>query len=209
METVAFVTVIALLMGPIGAVLIARYIEDRRTKRQQRMEIFRTLMRTRRIPISPEHVGALNLVEIEFKDELEVLSAWKDLFVHFGTAHAEKDDEKFTADMDDKEKATRQQKYHERLHQERQKLLTLLLHAIAKVLKFKIEQLEIFEGGYVPQGWEDIELQQNAIRRFAVDLYLGRRVLPIGVLDYTQVKHKPKEGPGDEELSSLPENSQN
>jgi hypothetical protein len=35
-------------------------------KYQRRLHVFRTLMATRRIPISPDHVNALNLIEVDF-----------------------------------------------------------------------------------------------------------------------------------------------
>jgi hypothetical protein len=41
---------------------------------------------------------------------------------------------------------------------------------MANFLGFKINQLEIFEGGYTPQGWSEIEYDQTAIRRFAASL---------------------------------------
>ena len=44
------------------------------------MDLFRTLMRTRRVPMSADHVGALNLIEIEFASEPDVLAAWKLLY---------------------------------------------------------------------------------------------------------------------------------
>ena len=45
--------------------------------------------------------------------------------------------------------------FNKRLFDERQRLLAKVLHSMAKTLNFKIEQLEIFEGGYTPQGWQD------------------------------------------------------
>jgi Family of unknown function (DUF6680) len=68
-----------------------------------------------------------------------------------------------------------------RLYSERQSLLARLLHAMAEVLKFKVEQLEIFEGGYTPQGWHDIETEQMIVRRLFADIGAGKRIFPIGV----------------------------
>ena len=51
------------------------------------MEIFRMLMRTRRTRLYPEHVGALNLVEIEFAHDRPVIDAWRELFKHLGSEH--------------------------------------------------------------------------------------------------------------------------
>jgi hypothetical protein len=74
--------------------------------------------------------------------------------------------------------------FEKRLGQERQSLLAKLLHAMAKALGFKIEQLEIFEGGYTPQFWAEVETEQSIIRKFVVDLAHAKRVVPMGVIDY-------------------------
>jgi hypothetical protein len=75
-------TIIALLVGPILAVWVTRRNDDRRLKQTRRMDVFRTLMRTRRVRLNPDHVGALNLVEIEFHGEASVIEAWKAYWNH-------------------------------------------------------------------------------------------------------------------------------
>jgi hypothetical protein len=46
-------TLIALVGGPVTAVLLTRYVDQNREKSGRRMDVFRTLMRTRRAPKSP------------------------------------------------------------------------------------------------------------------------------------------------------------
>jgi hypothetical protein len=58
--------VIATFCGPLFAVLVTRHIDNVRQVRERRLNIFRTLMATRRMLISPEKAVALNMVEIEF-----------------------------------------------------------------------------------------------------------------------------------------------
>ncbi len=179
-------TILAIFIGPISAIAVSRILDNGKERKARQMDIFRTLMRTRRTPIWADHVGALNLVEIEFKDNPTIIAAWTALFEHFGAKHVRGPDEEITAGLNQDEIGQRHRRFDDRLATERQKLLAKLLHAIAKKLRFDAEQLEIFEGGYTPQGWEDVELEQRAIRRYIVDLYLGRRMLPVGVVDYTQ-----------------------
>lgn len=177
-------TLIAILVGPVAAIVVARYLEIGRDYRARRMDIFRTLMRTRRTPIFPEHVGALNLIEIEFAKDAKVMAAWKKLFEHLGTPRARLENEQPPRNADQSTVDECDRQFGERLILERQKLLAQLLHAIAKVLGFKAEQLEIFDGGYTPTGWHNVEMEQQAIRSFALDLASGRRVVPIGVIDF-------------------------
>jgi hypothetical protein len=58
--------VVATAAGPVGAVLITFWRENRANLRARRLQIFRTLMATRQIPISREHVNSLNLIEVDF-----------------------------------------------------------------------------------------------------------------------------------------------
>lgn len=134
------------------------------------------------MPMSPDHVGALNLVEIEFANDKKVTEKFKALIDHFGTAHARLPNETVGDTMEPSDRSKAEEDFHRRIFRERQELLADLLHAIARNLGFKIEQLEIFKGGYTPQGWEDVEMEQAFIRRFIVDLALGRRAVPVAVL---------------------------
>ena len=54
---------------------------------------------------------------------------------------------------------------------------------MARVLNFRIEQLEIFEGGYTPQGWHDESTEQALVRRFVIDLYAGKVAMPVVVFE--------------------------
>lgn len=49
------------------------------------------------------------------------------------------------------------------------------LYEIAKVLKFKVEQLDILEGNYSPQGWNDDDWEQKLVRKALIDVLGGRR----------------------------------
>lgn len=196
MEVTTFdlITVGAIVAGPIFAILVSRWLDDTRDVRSRRMDIFRTLMRTRRTPIVADHVGALNLIEIEFAEKAEVIAAWKKLMEHLGTEHPRKPEEDDRKATDAQDQINRNEKYYDRLYGERQSLLAKLLHAIALDLGHKAEQLELFEGGYTPQGWHDVEMEQRIIRRFVVDLYHGNRVVPVGVLDYRTFTAPPDAG---------------
>jgi hypothetical protein len=185
-------TLIALVGGPVAAVFITRYLDNRRQDMSRRLDVFRTLMRTRRMNLSPDHIGALNLVEIEFAKDREVLAAWKLLFTHLGTTHVRNDYERADGLTDRAEIDRRNNAFGVRLLQERQSLLAKLLHQMARVLGFKIEQLEIFEGGYTPQFYANVENDQEIMRRFVVDLAMGNKLVPIGVFDYRVMQPPPE-----------------
>ncbi|MBL4766253.1 MAG: hypothetical protein JKY94_00765 [Rhodobacteraceae bacterium] len=182
MITNEILTIFAIICGPLSAVLISIWLSREKERRDRKFDIFKTLMRTRRTPILQEHVGALNLIEIEYTKNKAVIKKWKKLFEHFGTTHARNLDEEVSDTDTQERKQSQDEKFYQRLSNERQALLAKLLHKMAQVLDFRIEQLKIFEGGYSPQGWTDVELQQAEIRRFVIDLGAGRRVIPVGVV---------------------------
>lgn len=162
----AVFTILAIIIGPSIGVFLARYLNTLKDTKQRRMEIFRTLMRTRGLVISYDHVGALNLVEVEFTDDEKIITAWKEYLKELSTPFP-------TAK---EEKASQQKKETLR------KLLTRLLHEIAKVLNVKMEQLDIFESNYIPQGWHDDDFQQRYLRTLSINLLSGRNTLPISIL---------------------------
>ena len=161
----ALATIAAILVGPVIAVLITRWNDHIQAQKARQWAIFRSLMQHRRTPINVEYVGALNLVEVEFANVPAVVTAWKDLLGAFAKL--------VTDSMTPAEK--------EQVTSARSGAQTRLLDAIAKHLGIKIEQLDIFSGGYSPQGWADQELEQSVIRRMFGEIAMGNRAFPIEV----------------------------
>jgi hypothetical protein len=118
-------------------------------------------MATRRTALSTEHIAALNQIELDFQKDNRVMAAYRDYMKHLGTRFDAKD--------------------NDRVAQERQSLRTKILSEMARSLHIKVEQLDIFEGGYVPQGHVDIEMQQAVIRRLFAEIADGKRSLPIEI----------------------------
>lgn len=50
---------------------------------------------------------------------------------------------------------------------------------MAKVLGYNLQQLDVLEGGYYPQGLMDMELEQQAVRRALIEVLSGRRPLAV------------------------------
>jgi hypothetical protein len=72
-----WLTLIALLLGPVSAVLISLRIEGDRRTRDGRLRIVRMLLSTRHMPAHPDWNVAINLIPLEFNDRPEVLEAWR------------------------------------------------------------------------------------------------------------------------------------
>lgn len=147
--------VIATLLGPVLAVYVTRRIDDARRVRERRLDIFRSLMVTRRALLSPDKVRALNMVEVDFHGLKSVEDAYRGVMAHINIPAP------FPPDWNDRHR----------------KLITKLLSEIAKVLGYNLQQLDVLEGGYYPQGFADIELEQQAVRQELIQILSGRRPL--------------------------------
>ena len=163
MDYYALATIVAIVCGPIFAVLTTRFIDNVHAKKQRRVEIFRILMSTRRLILSPQHVQALNLVEIEFRDQPNVLRAFATYLQHLSRPR----------------RATETSAETQLWISEKDKLLAKLLHSIGSALGYSYEQFEIFEGGYTPQGWAEDEYQVKAIKYYLLEILQNNRALPI------------------------------
>jgi hypothetical protein len=115
-------------------------------------------MATRRAQLTTEHVTALNLIEIDFQGKTRVLQAWKVFFENLCTDP--KDQPKF-----------------QRSVAERQSLLTRLLHEIAKIVGYPIEQLDILAGGYTPQAVYNTFQRQQDLQTAAIEVLSGTKPL--------------------------------
>lgn len=159
----SLMTIGAVVVGPILAVLVTRFVDDLRADRLRRMDIFRTLMRTRNMKISADHVSALNLVELEFVKHPKVVTAWK--------AYLQNLSEPFPS-IEDRAR-------YEAAGKQRESLLTKLISEIATALRFKVEQLDILAGNYLPQDWVDVDAEQRQVRRALLYVLSGHTPLSI------------------------------
>lgn len=119
-------------------------------------------MRARTSPLSTDFIGALNLLEVEFRSFPKVLEAWTAFLAHVNKMPAEGD-------------AEGQRRWGDELVERRIRLLD----AVARALKIKIDQLDILRGGYQPIAWANTEEAQLKARQFTLEILEGRRALKI------------------------------
>jgi hypothetical protein len=119
------------------------------------MEVFRSIMGTRRAPLAAERVKALNMVEIEFYGVQPVEAAYRAVMSHINLPKP------LPATWGD----------------DQRKHVTKLLSEMAKTLGYELQQLDVLDGGYYPQGFLDIEGEQQALRQALIEVLSGRRPL--------------------------------
>ena len=133
-------TLAALIIIPIVAVVIAQWLQNRSEKRKDKMQIFKTLMTSRIYGWTPDSVNALNIIDIVFSDDEKVRAAWKDL--------------------NDKYRVTNPDQQHLKKIENAQ---YKLLEAMANSLGYKDKiTWETIQNPYMPVGMaQQIEAQKN------------------------------------------------
>lgn len=153
-------------LGPILAVALSLWREGARAKYNRRLHVFRTLMATRKVGISNDHVNALNLVEVDYYRCRKVEAAWND----------------YKAFLNDRSKLP----VNDQWVDEKEKLLAKLLFEIAAVLGFNIPAIDIFKGGYAPEGWAYRDARSIGALEYIHQLSEGTKVLPLWLCGVTQ-----------------------
>jgi hypothetical protein len=158
----------AILTGPIFAVQIQKRIETYREKTERRLKIFKTLFATRGFPLSQEHVQALNLIYLEFdennKNDKKVVRAWNSYFDHLGAVPR-------NADKPQQDAWTAK----------KQEIFVDLLYEMGLTLGYDFDKIRLKKDIYVPQGHEDLELENRLIRKALLNILSGKWFFPVQV----------------------------
>lgn len=76
-----WVTTIALIMGPVSAVIITLWHQKRSEKHSAKQRLFAVLMAHRRSnPPTIEWASGLNLIDVVFQDNRSVVNKWHELY---------------------------------------------------------------------------------------------------------------------------------
>ncbi|GLO13629.1 hypothetical protein PPUJ20028_22100 [Pseudomonas putida] len=131
------------------------------------MRIFSTLMATRAARMSPDHVQALNMIDLAFnggsrtrrRSETDVLDAWRDYLDHLTSAIGDA----------------------ERWHDRQGELFIILLSSMASDLGLRYDRVLLRNGAYMPKGHTDIEEEQLQARRLLLEVLSGRQAVSMNV----------------------------
>lgn len=160
LEASDWIMIAAVIAGPILAVWVTRFHDSRNEKRSRQLAILRSLLKTRQLRIDPEHVGALNLIDIEFYGVKPINAAYgayiRNLGAPFPNEHGQ------AAFFD-----------------ERHDLFVALLHSIGTHLGYEFDKHDLGRRGYMPTAWgsEQERLAKNSA--LLTELLEGKRSLPV------------------------------
>ncbi len=164
-----WLTIGAVLLGPILAVQAQKWIERAQGRRLRKEYLFRALVATRGgARLSPEHVGALNMIDVDFygsrllgiriqsRAEKKVIDAWKEYLDCLG--------EQIT---DSAGERTREGAFNN------------LLFEISQCIGYSFDKVHLRRQAYAPQGHIDAEWELRSIRKALSEILQGNAALPI------------------------------
>ncbi len=170
---VEWLTIIALIAGPVLAVQAQKWVERTREKRNLRLYTFKRLMATRGAILSPAHVEALNMIDLEFagkgKQDVEVRQRWEEYLDNL--SHPVQDPEKHQAELD--AWSTRNND-----------LLVNLLVSMSLAVGYNFTGVQIRRGVYTPLGHANFEVETQAFRRGWIQVLWGNRAIPMDVRSF-------------------------
>lgn len=171
--------VFATLLGPVLAVQAQRVLEGFREVKNQKLWVFRMLMTTRGSRLAPDHVKALNMIDLAFygtkvfffwwrtSSEKNVNTAWKVYRDGLGT-----DTTNMTPGQLDF------------FYGQRDNQFAALLSAIARDVGFEFDDVVMRKGGYIPVAHNEVEEQQRKLLAAAVHVMAGEQALKMNVTGF-------------------------
>jgi hypothetical protein len=172
-----WVIAITTLAGPILAVQAQKLVEAARAKRNLKENIFQTLMATRSVRLSAEHVRALNAIDIAFygrrifkvqfqsRGEKAVRRAWRDYFDSLSL-----DNSTYSADQ------------NRHLIDLRYEKFIALLSAIAVEQRYDFDPIDLKKNVYNPVFHGEIEEQNRIVRQGIVNVLKGEIALKMEIV---------------------------
>ena len=176
-----WLVVAATVIGPVAAVQAQKWVERSQAKHAVKEEIFRTLMATRAARVSPEHVRALNMIDIAFYGvrrfgihfqssmEKAVTRAWRDYFESLNA-----DASTFTEDQKQRMADMQLDKF------------MTLLGTIALAQNYDFEQVDLRRRLYSPIAHANFESQSEAARAALVQVLTGERPIKMELMNARQ-----------------------
>ena len=194
LEAIKFVewlTIVAIVLGPVAAVQAQKWLERQKEHRSRQLYIFRILMATRATRLAPDHVTALNMIDMDFsekrKKEKPVVRAWRVLLDQFGKYPNSKDyqnqSEYLSVFLTASTKAD--------------EYFVDLLFEMSKCLGYDFEKIHIRNGCYAPTGHAEQENDQRLVRKGLIGMFEGKIPMSMNVVSL------PEQAPHEESIKVL------
>ncbi|KWV59823.1 hypothetical protein AS156_30325 [Bradyrhizobium macuxiense] len=172
-------TIVAIVYGPIRAVEITRHKDIERDAETRKRLILSTLMRTRKMVMHPDHVSALNQVQLEFFNYQMVVDAYRAYIANLSETVP-------PPGNDLRNFLTR-----------RNDLFFDLLYAIAIASGVALDRHELDRLAYIPLGWQTEQDELRVFRSSVLAVLQGQKPLFVAAAtpQQTQVQTPPNPFP--------------
>lgn len=197
MKTSDWLSIVAILLSPIIALQVQRYIDFFRERKSRKMRIFEAIMTTRGERLSQYHVQSLNMIDIDFygmkvlgfnwrtQKGKNVLNAWKAYLDHLNTT------EKLEGNI------------LENWVLKKDELFTDLLFEMSRAIGYDFDKVQLKRSIYTPRAHGDQILDIESIRQNLVQILEGKKPLPMRIVvdDETHQEQKSIQNKFEEILS--------
>lgn len=155
-----WIMVVAVFLGPIVAVWLTRYHDKRHELRTKQLNILRALLKTRQSRLDPEHVAALNLLDVEFYGDESVKAAYGKYIKHLSAPPPP-------------------EPAQDAFFEERHDLFVGLLHSLGTCLGYNFDKHDLGRRGYSPAAWGNEQERMARNAALLTELLEGKRSLPV------------------------------
>jgi len=173
MTTNEILTIAAIFLGPITALMVQRELDKLRETRTRRQGIFRTIWATRSIPqrLQYRHVEALNMVGVDYSGVSSVVEAWREYLDKLNSPVPEGEAQQAQA------------------YKERDAKFHALIFAMSKSSGYRFTQLEVEKQFYSPQAHGTWAEQETILREGLTGLFKNQTALPIRIVGEEENHH--------------------
>lgn len=173
LEPKDWLVIASTLLGPILAVQAQKAVETFKEKRSRKIKVFQTLMATRAARLSPDHVQALNMIDLVFygksifgihhrsKNETLVIAAWREYHDHLSTQFNDESVPVWSARCDE--------------------LMINLLYVIANDVGYSFDRVQLKKGSYSPVAHGRLESEQETMRKLFIEVLSGERPIAMDI----------------------------
>ncbi len=169
---VGFITIAAIIFAPIIALRVQTNIEENKERKKRKLFIFKTLMATRAARVSPDHVQALNMIDIEFYGIKQVIEPWKLYQDHLNSPSAEPLNESIAQNWVEKG----------------EELLIDLLYKMAEEVSYSFDKVTLKRGIYSPRAHGELEWQFKSIREGVLAVIDGKKSISMEIKSFPIVE---------------------
>jgi hypothetical protein len=175
---VGLITIVAIVLAPILALRLQSKIEIFRERNTRKLNIFKVLMATRAARLSERHVEALNMIDIEFHDNKEVINSWRNYHSHLSS---------FKDIIPPNE--TNQAIWANKIED----LLIDLLSKMSQAVGYSFDEVTLKRGIYTPKAHGELANEQELIRKGLLKIILGEQAIAMKVVSLPSEEKSQKE----------------